>query len=130
MTREIVRPGGVASSPNYAHAIKKTGTPIFISGQVALDGDGNIVGDGDAAAQADQVFHNLGLVVEACGGSFADVVKLTIFTTDLAYRPAIGAARGRHFPAGEMPGSTFVVVSSLADPRFLIEVEAVAVIGE
>ncbi len=124
MTREIVRPGGVASSPSYAHAIKKTGTPIFISGQVALDGDGN------AAAQADQVFHNLGLVVEACGGSFADVVKLTIFTTDLAHRPAIGAARGRHFPAGEMPGSTFVVVSSLADPRFLIEVEAVAVIGE
>jgi enamine deaminase RidA (YjgF/YER057c/UK114 family) len=128
MTRETIRPSGVVNSPNYAHAIKKSGTPVFISGQIALDADGNLVGEGDAAAQADRAFHNLKLVVEACGGSLADVVKLSIFTTDLAFRPAIGAARGRYFPAGEMPGSTFVVVSSLAESRFLVEVEAVAVI--
>ncbi len=128
MSKHVIRPAGIVNSPAYSHAVKKTGTPVFISGQVALDANGDLIGEGDAAGQTDQVFRNLQTVVEACGGSLADVVKLTVFTTDLAHRPAIGAARGRYFTAGEMPGSTFVVVSSLADPRFLVEVEAVAMI--
>ena len=101
---------------------------MFLSGQVALDASGNLIGEGDAGGQAEQVFRNLQAVVQACGGSLADIVKLTVFTTDLAYRPAIGDARSRYFTAGEMPGSTFVVVTSLADPRFLVEIEAVAII--
>jgi len=129
MPGQIIRPAGVVNSPNYSHAIVKTGTPIFMAGQVALNADGELVGGGDAGAQAEQVFRNLALVAGACGGSLEDVVKITIFTTDLAHRAAIGEARNRHFPAGQLPASTFVVVTSLAEPRFLVEVEAVAVVG-
>jgi enamine deaminase RidA (YjgF/YER057c/UK114 family) len=128
MTREIIRPAGVFNSPNYSHAIKKTGTPVFVSGQVAIDAQGNAVGGGDAAAQTKAALTNLERVVAACGGTLADVVKITVFTTDLGHRAAIGAARAAFFTAGEMPASTFVVVASLADPRWVVEIEAVAVI--
>jgi enamine deaminase RidA (YjgF/YER057c/UK114 family) len=84
--------------------------------------------EGDAGAQARAAFEGLRAVAVAAGGSLADIVKLTIFTTDLAHRAAIGEARNAFFPAGEMPGSTFLVVSSLADPRYLVEIEAVAMI--
>jgi enamine deaminase RidA (YjgF/YER057c/UK114 family) len=128
MTRSIVKPAGVFNSPNYSHAIRKSGTPGFIAGQVAMDTEGNPVGIGDVGAQARAALASLKLVVEACGGTIADIVKLTVFTTDLAHRPAIGAARNEFFTPGEMPASTFLVVSSLADPRYLVEIEAVAMI--
>ncbi len=128
MTREIIKPDGLFNSPNYSHAIKKTGTPVFISGQVAMDARGNPIGESDAGAQAKGALESLKAVVEACGGTMDDIVKLTVFTTDLAHRPAIGAARATFFKAGEMPASTFLVVSSLADPRWLVEIEAVAMI--
>jgi enamine deaminase RidA (YjgF/YER057c/UK114 family) len=115
-------------SPAYNHAIKKGGTPVFIAGQVANDDAGNPVHEGDAGAQAAVVLENMKRVVEACGGTMADIVKITVFTTDLAHRAAIGAARGSFFAAGELPASTFLVVSSLADPRYLVEIEAVAMI--
>ncbi len=116
------------NSPNYSHAIKKSGTPVFIAGQVAMDAAGTPIAEGDAGAQARAALSSLQRVVEACGGTLADIVKITVFTTDLAHRAAIGAARNEFFPAGEMPASTFLVVSSLADPRYLVEIEAVAMI--
>jgi len=128
MAKRIIRPMGMVNSPGYSHAIVKDGAPVFIAGQVALDGKGQLVGADDAKAQAVQVLLNLRAVVTACGGSLDDVVKLTVYTTDLAYRPAIVEARGQFFTAGRMPASTFVVVSSLAEKRFLVEIEAVAVI--
>jgi len=128
VTRTFVRPASMQNSPAYSHAVIKSGTPVFVSGQVALDGNGEIVGEGDIRAQTQQVLANLRTVVVACGGSVDDIVKLTVYTTDLAYRPAIGEARAAMFRAGESPASTFVVVSSLADPRFLVEIEAIAVI--
>jgi len=128
MTREIIKPDGLFNSPNYSHAIKKSGTPVFIAGQVAMDAQGNPVGEGDVAAQTTGALESMKRVVEACGGTMDDIVKLTVFTTDLAYRAAIGAARAPFFRAGEMPASTFLVVSSLADPRWLVEIEAVAMI--
>ncbi|MCC7365444.1 MAG: RidA family protein [Dehalococcoidia bacterium] len=118
----------MANSPFYHHAIKKSGTPVFISGQVAEDADGKLVGEGDAGAQARQVLANLRRVVEAAGGTMGDIVKITVFTTSLEYRPAIVEARNSAFTAGEMPASTFVVVSSLAAPGYLVEIEAVAVV--
>ena len=127
MPKEIINPPGVAMPTGYSHAVKKSGTPVFIAGQVALNGQGQIVGDGDIAAQAEQVYQNLRAVVEACGGTMDDIVKLTVFTTDLSYRPAIAAARERHFQNG-FPASTFLVISSLAQPQFLVEIEAVAMI--
>jgi enamine deaminase RidA (YjgF/YER057c/UK114 family) len=116
------------NSPAYSHAIKKTGTPVFIAGQVAMDAAGKPLHEGDAGAQATAALQSLKRVVEACGGTMEDIVKITVFTTDLAHRAAIGAARGEFFKPGEMPASTFLAVSSLADPRFLVEIEAVAMI--
>jgi enamine deaminase RidA (YjgF/YER057c/UK114 family) len=128
MTKRIIRPSGLHPTTGYNHAVIKEGTPVFIAGQVALDAERNLVGEGDIAAQAEQVFANLRAVVAACGGTMDDIVKLTVFTTDLAHRPAIAEARKRHFRAGQAPASTFLVISSLADPRFLVEIEAVAMI--
>jgi len=116
------------NSPFYSHAVRKGGTPLFISGQVAMDAEGNPTGIGDAAAQAQAAFDGIRHVVEAAGGTMADIVKLTIFTTDLAHRPAIGAARSHAFPPGQMPASTFLVVAGLADPRWVVEIEAVAML--
>ena len=128
MTRSIIRPEGMFNSPAYSHAIVKGGTPVFIAGQIAMDAAGKPIHEGDAKAQARAALTGLKTVVEACGGSMQDIVKITVFTTDLAHRPAIAEARSEFFPAGEMPASTFLVVSSLADPHYLVEIEAVAML--
>lgn len=128
MTKTVINPPSLAKPTGYSYAIKKSGTPVFISGQVALDGDGKLVGEGDAAAQTEQVFKNLQAVVEGCGGTLDDVVKLTIFVTDPSYRPAVAAARLKWFKEGEWPASTYLVVSALALPTMLVEVEAVAMV--
>ena len=128
MSKTVINPPSLAKPTGYSYAIKKSGTPVFVSGQVALDGDGKLVGEGDAAAQTEQVFKNLKAVVEGCGGTLDDVVKLTIFVTDPSYRPAVAAARLKWFKEGEWPASTYLVVSALAVPTMLVEVEAVAMI--
>ena len=128
MQKQIINPASMAPPTGYSHAVKKSGTPVFIAGQVALDGAGKLVGEGDAAAQAEQALQNLRTVVEACGGTIDDIVKITIFVTDAAYRPAVAAARQRFFPSGQYPASTYLVVSALAVPLLLVEIEAVAMI--
>ena len=128
MAKTVINPSALAAPNGYSYAIKKSGTPVFISGQVALDGQGKLVGENDAAAQTEQVFQNLRTVVEACGGTLDDVVKITIFVTDPSYRPAVAAARLKHFKEGQYPASTYLVVSALAVPQLLVEVEAVAMI--
>jgi len=129
MAKTIIKPPTLAAPTGYSYAIKKSGTPVFISGQVALDGQGKLVGEGDVAAQTEQVFRNLQAVVEACGGTLEDVVKITIFVTDASYRPAVAAARLKWFKEGQWPASTYLVVSALAVPTMLVEIEAVAMIG-
>jgi len=128
MAKQIVNPPSMAKPTGYSYAVKKTGSPVFISGQVALDASGKLVGEGDAEAQVEQVFRNLRTVVEATGGTMDDVVKLTIYVIDAAYRPAIAAARQRHFKDNQYPASTYVVVTALAVPQLLVEIEAVAMI--
>src|SRR5262245_10450571 len=128
MAKTIINPPEMAPPSGYSYAIRKSGTPVFISGQVALDGQGHLVGENDAAAQVEQAFANLRTVVQACGGTLDDVVKLNIYVTDASYRPAVAAARQRHFKQGQYPASTYVVVSALAVPQLLVEVEAVAMI--
>lgn len=127
--KTVINPPEMAAPTGYSYAIKKTGTPVFISGQVALDGKGKLVGENDVAAQVEQVFANLRSVVEACGGTLDDVVKITIYVTDASYRPAVAAARQRHFKEGQYPASTYLVVAGLAVPQLLVEIEAVAMIG-
>ncbi len=128
MSKTVINPSALAKPTGYSYAIKKSGTPVFISGQVALDGEGKLVGEGDAAAQTEQVFKNLQAVVAGCGGTMDDIVKITIFVTDPSYRPAVAAARLKWFKEGEWPASTYLVVSALAVPTMLVEIEAVAMI--
>jgi len=128
MAKQIIKPANMAAPTGYSYAVKKTGTPVFIAGQVALDAQGRLVGEGDVAAQVEQVFQNLRTVVEACGGTMEDVVKITIYATDVSHRPAIAAARQRHFKDGQFPASTYLVISALAAPQILVEIEAVAMV--
>lgn len=103
---------------------------VALSGQVALDEDGKLVGEGDAAAQARQVFENLRRCLTAAGATFDDVVKLTYFVTDMAHMPALRAARAEHIPDDRLPAASAVQVAALVRPEFLMEVEAFAVVGE
>lgn len=125
--KELIQPKSMYKATTYSLAVKK-GNIIFVSGQVAKDIEGKIVGRGDISAQTEQVFRNLKDVTEASGATLQDIVKLTIFTTNVAfYRPAITDVRDRYFPT-EPPAASFFVVTSLSDPNLLVEVEAVAIV--
>jgi 2-iminobutanoate/2-iminopropanoate deaminase len=125
---EIIQPSTVHPTAAYAysHAVR-VGDLIFVAGQVAQDAAGEIVGMGDVRAQTEQVFENLRLVLEAAGAGLDRVVKVTVFTTRLEYRPVIHEVRSRIFgEVGHLPASTLAVVTSLANPDWLVEIEAVA----
>ncbi|MFD7603046.1 RidA family protein [Streptomyces mirabilis] len=126
----IPAPDGVAPAAAYSHVVLGTGRFVAVSGQLALDEDGELVGAGDAAAQARQVFENLRRCLAAAGATFDDVVKLTFFVTDMAHMPAVRAARDAHIPPDRLPAASAVQVAALVRPEFLMEIEAYAVVGE
>ncbi|MEE1817042.1 MULTISPECIES: RidA family protein [unclassified Streptomyces] len=123
-------PDGLAPSPQYSHVVWGTGRFVAISGQCALDASGAVVGAGDAAAQAHQVFANLERCLAAAGAGFGDVVKLTYFVTDVAHLPAVRDARDAHFAGAPLPASSAVQVSALVRPELLVEIEAFALVPE
>ncbi len=124
MQREAVDVRGVHGTTGYSHAAK-AGNLVFVAGQVAQDAGGALVGRGDIEAQAVQVFENLKAVLASAGSSLDQVVKMTTYTTSLAYRQKIAEVRARYFQT-YFPPNTFVVVASLATPDYLLEIEAVA----
>jgi reactive intermediate/imine deaminase len=126
----IPAPDGVAPATAYSHVVAATGRFVAVSGQLPLDEDGELVGEGDAAAQARQVFENLRRCLAAADAGFEDVVKLTFFVTDMAHLPAIRAARAEHISADRLPAASAVQVAALVRPEFLMEIEAYAVVGE
>jgi enamine deaminase RidA (YjgF/YER057c/UK114 family) len=129
MTR-FVNPPGVRPTAAYSHAIVRAGTPVFLTGQVAWDEEGKIVGEGDIEAQVAQVWLNIERIVTSIGAGFDDIVKLTTYAVDLSFREAIGRERARHFAPGRFPASTFLVVSGLADRELLVEIEVTVVLPE
>jgi enamine deaminase RidA (YjgF/YER057c/UK114 family) len=124
----IAAPEGVAPGVGYTHVVLGTGRFVAISGQVALDEHGEVVGAGDAAAQARQVFANLQSCLAAAGATFDDVVKFTFYLTDIRYLPAVREARDAYIDAERPPASTAVQVTSLVRPELLLEIDAFAVI--
>ncbi|KIF71138.1 endoribonuclease L-PSP [Streptomyces sp. AcH 505] len=126
----VPAPEGVAPGNGYSHVVYGTGTFVAVSGQCAFDGDGKLVGEGDAAAQARQVFENLRRCLAAAGATFADVVKLTYFVTDVAHLPAIRIARDEVVDTARPPASSAIQVAALFRPELLLEIEAFAVVGE
>ena len=125
--RQEYRVAGLAEPFSHYTDAVRAGNLLFVSGCVSVDADGNVVGVGDVVVQARQVFANIGLCLAAAGASFADVVKVTTFLTDIDDRAPINAVRQEVF-GDARPASTLVEVSALVLPEFLIEVEAVAVV--
>lgn len=111
---------------DYAQAVR-LGDVLFVSGQVAVDEDGQLVGPDDIEAQTRQVFANLRTVLESGGSSLDRIAKITVLLTRREFRETIVAVRRELFgPLGHYPASTFAVISSLALPEWLVEIEAIA----
>lgn len=126
MREEIRVPGQPEPISHYTDAVR-AGDLLFVSGCVPVDGDGRLVGGDDVVAQARQTLGNVGAVLAAGGSSPSDVVKVTVFLTDIDDRPKINPVRQEFF--GDVrPASTLVEVSQLAVPGAKIEVEAVALV--
>jgi 2-iminobutanoate/2-iminopropanoate deaminase len=118
----------VDGKPAYSSAVV-AGNTIYLAGAVSgRDASGNVIGRGDIEAQTVAVFESLKETLASAGATFADLTKITVFATKLDYRAKIGQVRARYIPEAP-PASTFVVVASLADPDFLVEIEGIAVIG-
>ena len=116
---------------SYSHAVRvEAGDTvwIYVSGQIAFDAGGTLVGMGDLRAQTEQVYENLARVLEANGATFADVVKIQTFFTTLEDLAGSREVRGRYLPA-DPPASTAVQVAALVVPEALIEVDVVAVVA-
>ena len=125
---ERKNPEGMTQPTGYNHLVK-AGNLMFIAGQIALDGDGNIVGEGDMVAQVRQVLENMKTVLASEGADFSNVVKINIFTTDIErFRDAADVRR--EFFGGNPPASTLVQIERLARPVFLVEIEAIAIAPE
>jgi enamine deaminase RidA (YjgF/YER057c/UK114 family) len=124
----IAAPEGVAPGTGYTHVVTGTGRLVAVSGQVAFDSDGKVVGEGDPAAQAGQVFENLRRCLAAAGAGFEHVVKFTFYVTDVAHLPAVREARDRYIDTARPPASTAVQVAALFRPELLLEVEALALV--
>jgi enamine deaminase RidA (YjgF/YER057c/UK114 family) len=130
MTLESINPDDLYRPSSYTHVVVSTGTRLaFIAGQAANDAQGNLVAPGDLAAQARQAFANVGRALAAAGARPDQVARITIFVVGHRpeYLPVIEAARVTIF-GNHKPTDTLVGIETLAEPGYLIEVDAIAVI--
>lgn len=129
MKIDRINPASLAPPGRYCHvAVVSAGRQVHISGQIALDAMGQVVGEGDLAAQAEQVFANLAAGLAAAGADFSKVFKTVSYVVDLTPEKAaaIHRARVKYLGKGPYPASTMVGVTALVDPRFLVEIELIA----
>ncbi len=127
-----INPPGLLTPRGYTQVVTASGgRTIYISGQVAANAKGEIVGKGDLKAQTAQVFENLKIALASAGAGPKDVVKATIFAVNFKTEdiPTIRDIRNAFFAGVEPPASTLVGVSGLANPDWLIEIEVVAVVA-
>ena len=127
MSREEIRVDGLAEPISHFTDAVRAGGFLFVSGIVAVDGHGRLVGGDDVVAQARQVFANMRAVLAAGGCGFGDVVKLTVFLTDVNDRPLVNPVRQQVF-GDTRPASTLVEVPRLAVEGAKIEIECVALV--
>ena len=128
MPREIIQPENHWDpSPNFSH-VCRIGNMVFVAGQTPVDAGGNLVGKGDIEAQTRQVFENIKKCLASVGATFENVAKLNTYSTDVdAHQPIASRVRQEYFPKENVP-STYVEISRLVHPDWLIEIEAVAVL--
>ena len=126
-TANFMNPGTMHRPVGYTHVVEVSpGRLVYISGQVALDPAGELVGPGDIRAQARQVFENLRAALAAVGAGFDQVVKLNYYLVDATQLPVVREVRDQYLSPERLPASTAVEVRRLFREDILIEVEAVA----
>ena len=124
---QVINPDNVHRPFGYAHALK-VGNTLYVSGQIPLDLEGNLVGKGDIAVQTEQVYENLKRVLEAAGGNMTNIVMLNIYCRDIdAFDKKTRPLRKKYF-RNYYPAITAVEVKRLYRQDFLIEIEAVAIV--
>jgi 2-iminobutanoate/2-iminopropanoate deaminase len=124
--RRTIDPGWAWDDRLPLSQAKQIGNTIYVSGQIAYNSEGRLVGEGDMKAQTRQVFENISEILESAGSSLKDVVKINTYITDGSKFMDMLAVRSEIF-GDDPPASTAVVVAGLAFPELLIEVEAVAI---
>jgi enamine deaminase RidA (YjgF/YER057c/UK114 family) len=128
MPGQYFNPDTMSKPRGYTHAVK-TGNTVYVAGQVSTGPDGNVVGKGDAEAQARQIWRNIEAAVKAAGGAgLQNVVKTTTYVTSIDHAGGIRKAREELFSGLNPPTSTLLVISALASPDFMVEIEAIAVV--
>ena|SRR5215467_4852436 len=126
--KRFLTPDTLSPPFGYSHVVEApAGTTVYISGQVPLDAESQLVGEGDFEAQTRQVFENLTRALEAADASWSDVVKLDYFLRDVGQIAAVRKVRDEYVDTVNPPASTLVEVSSLFSPDVLVEIQAVAI---
>ena len=128
MSIEWINPAALSKPAGYTHVTVAAGRQAHVSGQVALDASGQLVGKGDLGAQAEQVYANLAAALAAVGADFSKVFKVVTYVVDLTPEKAaaVRAVRMKRLGDGPYPASTMVGVTSLVHPDMLIEIEVIA----
>ena len=119
----LCRPFGIFSNV----ALADQGRTCFVSGQVAIDSEGNLVGKGDIRLQTRQVLHNILAALEPVGGALEDIACINVFLVNMEHLQAVHEVRAE-FWSGDYPASTLVQVAGLVHPDYLIEINATAII--
>jgi 2-iminobutanoate/2-iminopropanoate deaminase len=125
---EFMVPGMSEPVSHFTHVVR-AGRLVFVSGCVATDGDGRLVGGNDVVAQTRQTLENIKRCLTATGGTFADVCKVTVFLRNIVDREKVNTVRKEYF-GPHRPASTLVEISRLVRDEYLIEIEATAVLPE
>jgi enamine deaminase RidA (YjgF/YER057c/UK114 family) len=124
----IVNPKGLKQQTYYNHVKLRPGVPVFPTGQVSWNENGDVVGKGDIDAQVAQTYANIGLLLQGLNATPDDIVRTITFVTDPAFAPAIHRGRLEFFRGLDLPASTFIHVAGLADPDLLLEIECVVMV--
>ena len=125
-SKEYLNPDTMAQPSGFTNVVK-VGNTVYIAGQVSRDTSGNIAGVGDAEAQVRQVWKSLEAAVKAAGGEgLGNLVKTTTYITNIEYSAAVRKVRDELFQSVNPPTSTLLVISELASPEYMVEIEAIA----
>jgi 2-iminobutanoate/2-iminopropanoate deaminase len=127
LSKQYVNPETMSRPTGYSHVVK-VGNTVYIAGQVSAGPDGSVVGKGDAEAQARQIWRNIEAAVKSVGGTLQNVVKTTTYVTNIQHAAGVRKVREELFQGSNPPTSTLLVISGLASPDYMVEIEAIAVV--
>jgi len=125
MPLERSNPAALANPPGYSHVVKD-GTTVYVAGQLSRNNKGETIGEGNFAAHAEQAFTNVNAALESAGTDMHHIIKMNVFMNHREDIPEYRLIKSKFVPDGDLPVSTLILCSGLADPVFRIEVEVIA----